>query len=78
MDLHQINGPQDYNKFYHTSSEDLVQLDGKGNLIPLSYMVGAHVEAINPTELWNLIQTRGKSTDKILQPLAMALPTVQV
>ena len=60
MDLHQINGPQNYNKFYHTSSEGLVWLDGKGNPIPLSHMLGAHVEAIDPTELWNSIQTRSK------------------
>ena len=60
MDLHKINGPQDYNKFYHTSSEGLVWLDGKRNPIPLSHMLGAHVEAINPTELQNSIQTRSK------------------
>ena len=60
MDLHKINRPQYYNKFYHTSSEDLVWLDGKGNPIPLTHMLGTHIEAINPTELWNLIQTRSK------------------
>ena len=60
MDLHNIKGPQDYHKFYHTSSEGLVWLDGKGNQIPLSHMLGTHVEAIDPTDLWNLIQTRNK------------------
>ena len=60
MDLHKIKGPQGYHKFYHTSSEGLVWLDGKGNPIPLSCMLGAHVEAINPTDLWNSIQTRNK------------------
>ena len=60
MDLHKINGCQDYSKFYHTSSEGQVWLDGKGNPIPLSHTLGAHVEAIDPTELWNSIQTRSK------------------
>ena len=60
MDLHKIKGPQDYHKFYHTSSEGLVWLDGKGNPIPLSHMPGAHVEAIDLTDLWNTIQTRNK------------------
>ena len=60
MDLHKIKGPQDYHKFYHTSSEGLVWLDGKGNPIPLSHMLGGHVEAIDPTDLWNSIQTRNK------------------
>ena len=60
MDLHKINGPQDYRKIYHTSSEGLVWLDGKGNPIPLSHMLGGHVEAINPTELWKSMQTRSK------------------
>ena len=60
MDLHNIKRPQDYQKFYHSSPEDLVWLDGKGNPIPLSHMLGAHVEAIDLTDLWNLIQTRNK------------------
>ena len=60
MDLQNIKGPQDYHKFYHTSCKGLVWLDGKGNAIPLSHMVGAPVEAINPTELWNSILTRSK------------------
>ena len=51
MDLHQINKPKDYNKFYNTSSESLVWLDGERNPIPLSHKLGAHVEAIDPTEL---------------------------
>ena len=60
VDLQNIKGPQDYHKFYHNSSEDLVWLDGKENPFPLSHTMGAHVEAIDPTELWNLIQTRSK------------------
>ena len=60
MDLHNIKGSKDYHKFYHTSSEGLVWLDGKGNPILLSCMLGAHVEAIDPTDLWNLIQIRNK------------------
>ena len=35
-------------------------MDGKGNPIPLSHTLGAHVEAIDPTELWNSIQTKSK------------------
>ena len=60
MYLHKIKGPQDYHKFYHTSSEGLVWLDGKGNPVPLSHMLGAHVKAIDLTDLWNLIETRRK------------------
>ena len=60
MDIHKIKGPQDYHKFYHTSSEGLVWLDGKGNPIPLSHTLGAHVEAIDLSDLWNSIQTRNK------------------
>ena len=59
-DLHKIKGPQDYHKFYHTSPEDLVWVDGKGNPISLSHTLGAHVEAIDLTNLWNSIQTRSK------------------
>ena len=55
MDPHKIVGPQDYQKVYHTSSEDLVWFNGKGNPIPLSHMLDVHVEAIDPSELWNLI-----------------------
>ena len=60
MDPHKITGPQDYQTFYHTSSEGLVWLDGKGNPIPLSHTLGVHVEAINPAELWNSIQMRSR------------------
>ena len=60
MDLHKIMGSQVYKKFYHTSSEGLVWLDGKGNPISLSHMLGVHVEAIDISELWNSIQTRSK------------------
>ena len=60
MDLHNIKGLQDYHKLYHTSSESLVWVVGKGNPIPLSHTLGAHVEATDPTDLWNLIQTRNK------------------
>ena len=60
MDSHNIKGPQDYHKFYHTSSEGQVWLDGKGNPIALSHTLGGHVEAIDLNDLWNLIQTRNK------------------
>ena len=77
MDLHKINRPQDYNKFYHTSSEGLDWLDGKGNPIPLSH---THwVLLLRPsTELSCGTQSkpRARSTDKIYQSLAMATLTV--
>ena len=60
MDLHNIKGPQDYQKFYHTSSEGLVWINVWGIPIPLSHMLSAHVEAINLNDLWNLIQARNK------------------
>ena len=59
MDLHNIKGPQDYHKFYHTASEGLVWFDGRGNPVPLSHTLGAH-EAIDLNDLWNSIQTRNK------------------
>ena len=40
------------------STKGLVWLDGKGNPIPLSHTLGTHVEAIDPNDLWNSIQTR--------------------
>ena len=69
MDLNKIMGPMDYQKFYHTSSEGLVWLDGKGNPIPLSHMLGVHVEPIDPSELWNSIQTRSKVHKKNVMAL---------
>ena len=35
MDQFKINGPQDYSKYFHTNSEGLVWVDGRGNPIPL-------------------------------------------
>ena len=35
-------------------------LDGKGNPIPLSHKLGTHVEAMDPIDLWNSIQTWNK------------------
>ena len=60
MDNPKITGPHDYQWFYHTSSEGLVWLDRKGNPIPLLHMLDMHVEAIDPSELWNSIQTWSK------------------
>ena len=73
MDLDKIMGPQDYQIFYHTSSEGLVWLDWKGNPIPLSHTLGAHVEAIDPSELWNSIQTRSKVHKKNVMTLGHGL-----
>ena len=53
MDLHNITGPQDYHKFYHTFSEGLVWLDGIGNPIPLSLTLGSN-------DLWNSMERRNK------------------
>ena len=53
-------GSHDYQRFYHTSSEGLVWLDRKENPIPLLHMLDTHVEAIDPSELWNSIQTWSK------------------
>ena len=66
-------GPQDYQKFYHTSSEGLVWVDGKGNPIPLSHMLGMHVEAIEPSELWNLIQMRSKVYKQNITALGLGI-----
>ena len=53
-------GPQDYQKFFHISSEGLVWLDKKGNPIPLSQPLDMHVETTDHSELWNSIQTRNR------------------
>ena len=73
MDLHKITGLQDYQKCCHTSSEGLVWIDGKGNPIPLSHTLGAHVEAIDPPELWNSIQTRSKVPEQNIMGLGHGL-----
>ena len=44
MGSHQIMGPQDNQKSYQTSPEGLVWMDGKGNPLPLSHMLGMHVD----------------------------------
>ena len=53
-------GPHNYQQFYHTSSEGLVWLDRKGNPISLSCMLDMHIEAMDPSELWNSTQTWSK------------------
>ena len=60
MDLQNIKGPQDYQEYYYTSTEGLVWLDEKGNLIPLLHKLGMHVEAMDPLDLWNSIETWSK------------------
>ena len=60
MDQTKILVPQDYQKFFHMSSEGLVWLDKKGNPIPLSQLLDMHVETIDPSELWNSIQMRNR------------------
>ena len=59
MDTPKIMGRQDYQWFYDTS-ECLVWLDRKGNPIPLSHLLNTHIEAIDPSRLWNSIQTQNK------------------
>ena len=55
-----ILGPQDYQKFFHMSSEGLVWLYKKGNPIPLSQLLDMHIKTIDPSELWNSIQMRNR------------------
>ena len=69
MENPNIMGPHDYQQFYHTSSKGLVWLDRKGNPIPLSCMLDTQVEAIDPSELWNFIQTRSKVHKQTLTAL---------
>ena len=66
MDTPKITGPQDYQRFYHTSSEGLVWLDRKGNPISLLHLLDMHVESIDPSELWNSAQTQKKVHKKNL------------
>ena len=60
METPKIMGYHDYQQFYHTSSEGLFWLDKKGNPIPLLHMLDMHGEAIDPSKLWNSIQTWSK------------------
>ena len=60
MDSQNIKGPQDYHKYYHRSTEDLIWLDWRGNPILFLHTLCTHVEAINPIDSWSSIQTRNK------------------
>ena len=58
MDQFKINGPQDYSKYFHTNSEGLVWVDGRGNQIPLNMDLSSHVDSKSPDDLWNNRKTR--------------------
>ena len=58
MDQFKINGPQDYSKYFHTNSEGLVWVDGRGNPIPLDVDLSSHVDCKSPDDLWNNRKTR--------------------
>ena len=73
-----IMGPQNYQQFYHTSSEGLVWLDRKGNPIPLSCMLDMHIEAMDPSELWNSIQTWSKVHKQNLKAIGYGPQTAQL
>ena len=60
MDHPKITGPQDYQRFFYMSLEGLVWLDKKGNPIPLLQLLDMHIDTIDPSELWNAIETRIK------------------
>ena len=68
-----MKGPQDYQRYYHMSTDGLVWLDGKGNPMPHSHTLGTHVEAIDPNDLWNSIQTRNKVHTVPAPPIALPL-----
>ena len=55
------------------STGGLVWLDRRGNPIPLSYTLGAHVEATDQNDLWNSIKTR-KKVHTLSQPIEVAPP----
>ena len=65
METSKNTGPHDYQWFYHTSSEGSVWLNRKGNPIPLSCMLDMYLEAMDPSELWNSIQTWSKVHEQI-------------
>ena len=58
MEQFKINGPQDYCKYFHTYSEGLVWIDGKGNPIPLDMDVSTHVGCKRPEDMWTNRKTR--------------------
>ena len=51
MDQFKINGPKDYSKYFHTNSEGLVWIDGRGNPIPLDMDLSTHVDCKSPVGL---------------------------
>ena len=58
MDQFKINCPQDYCKYFHTNSEGLVWIDGRGNPIPLDMDLSTHVDCKSPEDLGNHRKTR--------------------
>ena len=53
-----INGPQDYCKCFHTNSEGLIWIDGRGNPIPLDMDLNTHVDCKSPDDLCDTRKTR--------------------
>ena len=51
MNQFKINGSQDYCKYFHTISKELVWIDGRGNPIPLDMDFSAHVDSKSPDDL---------------------------
>ena len=58
MDQFQINGSQDYCKYFHTNNEALVWIDGRGNPIPSDMDLSTHVDCKSPDDLWTNRMTR--------------------
>ena len=71
MDLFKIKGPHNYFKYFHTNSEGLVWIDGRGNPIPLDMDVSTHVECKSPVDLWNNKKARHRLHTKDLPSQGM-------
>ena len=74
MDQFKSDGPQDYSKYFHTNSEGLVWVDGRGNPIPLDMDLSSHVDFKSPDDLWNNRKTRQGLHSKDL-PVLGRVPT---
>ena len=57
MDPFKIKGPQEYCKYFHTNSDGLVWIDGRGKPIPLDMNLSTHVDCESSEDLWNNTKT---------------------
>ena len=78
MDQFKINAPKDYCKYFHTNSEGLVSIDGRGNTITLDMDLSTHMDCKSPEDLWNHRKTRQVLHSNDLPAQERGPPTAQL